>query len=116
MRKVWICALLLAGAAMFAATPPLHANEGAGGGTTHNYTMFHGKVTAIDAANATLTLTNKDGATQTFTIPAEAKISINGQTSTLAAVTVDMYGAVKMDNGTIIAVRIYVPKKDAPKT
>jgi ABC-type Fe3+-hydroxamate transport system substrate-binding protein len=116
MRKFWICALFLASAAMFTATPPLRANEGAGGGAAHNYTMFHGKVTAIDAANATLTLTDKNGVTQTFTIPAEAKITLNGQASTLAAIAIDMYGVVKTDNGTIIAVRIYVPKKDAPKT
>jgi hypothetical protein len=117
MRKVWICALLLVGAAMFATSTPLRANEGgSGGGTPHNYTIFHGKVTAVDAANSTLTLTNKDGATQTFTIPAEAKININGQAGTLAAITVDMYGAVKSENGTIIMVKAYSPKKDTPKT
>lgn len=116
MRKVWMCALLFLGMAMFAAATPLQAEEG-GGGASHNYTKFHGKVTALDAANASLTLTNKDGATQTFTIPAGAKISVNGAESTLAAAAVGMYGAVKMDNGTIIMVKLHTPgaKKDKPK-
>ena len=110
MRKVWMFALLMLGGAMLAPAVPTFADGTGHSKEGHNYTLYHGKVTAVNAADATITIADKGGASQTFTIPAGTKVSVNGAESSLAAITVDMYGGVKMQNGTIIMVKAWTPK------
>ena len=61
--------------------------------------MFSGKVSAVDAAAMTVTVTGKTGDT-TYTITADTKITKDGQAATLADVAVGqaVSGAFKKDS------------------
>jgi hypothetical protein len=87
--------------------------QSAGEGDKHRF--FTGKVTAVDGAS--LTLTNRAGESNTFAVPADAKVQINGQPGSLANAKVDMYGGVKLgeDGKTVLEVRLYEPKGDGHK-
>jgi hypothetical protein len=74
-------------------------------------------VTAIDAKAGTITLSNKEGQTQSFTISATTKIDVNGKPGTLADVTTEMYGGVLTEDGTPVLLKAWLPSLYAkPKT
>jgi hypothetical protein len=76
---------------------------------------FTGKITAVDAAAATISITNRIGETRGFTLPAGIKIQINGQPGVLTDVTTAMYGGVIFgtDGTTPVELRAYLPKPQA---
>ncbi|MDQ3813342.1 MAG: DUF5666 domain-containing protein [Armatimonadota bacterium] len=81
---------------------------GQGGQGQAKESIFFGQVTAVNANNSTVAFQPKDGAAQTFTIPASAKIQVQGQAGSLANVQVGMYGGVKLGgNNAVLEMRAW---------
>lgn len=106
--KLWI--VLCAGAVL--AVGPVWANEGSdphsggSGKTGANHTIFTGKFTAVDVAGGMVSVENKAGETHTVSVPAGAKIEVNGKPAGLADVQVGMYGGVKLEGDPPVVVML----------
>lgn len=74
---------------------------------------FSGKVTAVDAAASSVTLTNRENLANTYTVPAGVEIKVNGNAGTMADIKVGMQGRVRLadDNKTVTGVQL-----DSPET
>ena len=83
------------------------ANAGAAGGGN----MFGGKITAVDAN--TITITNRQGQSKTFSIPAGTTVTVNRQPATLADVKPDMRGGVRFapDGVTVQSIMARTPRQ-----
>jgi hypothetical protein len=113
MRKLWLSGLVLWSALVVAAPLPAlpKPGEAADSPTAPVVKAFTGKITAVDAKAATITLRNRLGQSRSFTIPTAAKIQINGNAASFTELTTEMYGGVIMDSKyTPVEVRAYLPK------
>jgi hypothetical protein len=117
MRTKWIGLLGLCAALAWTMPQAAQAHgdddKGSGDSGQHQkHIIFTGQVTAVNANNSTVTFTNKNNESKTYTIPAGTKIMVNGKDATLADVQVGMYGGVKStEDGTPIMMRAESPNK-----
>lgn len=116
--KRWMLLSLAAGLA--AATPAVVRAEDAPAAKAdkpHKGHGFRGKVTAVDVAKASVTLENRKGETKTFTVPADAKIKVDGKLATLADVKVGAKATVRLgdDDTTVKGLMVGERPKNANK-
>lgn len=115
MRRISYLLLLLAVGFMASNSALGQPYAGGGAAQPEHKNYFTGKVTAVDAAAASITFTNKENVSHTYIIPAGIPIQVNGQAGALTAVQVGMFGGVKLADDNKTPVGLMANQPESPK-